>query len=631
MIWLRSLALQGILIAAACSPVAAAFSITGNRATFTTPSMVVAIDDGSIVRIFNRITGTDYLLPKPVSSSPEVSTGLVYAVPGVSKQEQKARTLGPTPIESGARVLLPVLKTTRQLGSAQTSRLGDAVEYRWGTEDAWLAIRFSLDPQTGDLLIAQRGGGKQKGLAAVRFGIGPVICNGHLLLPAMFGIKAAPANELYRFESSTWQWPTSWQLPLVVLKDPSGGVWVHAEDRALRFKSLHYREEEEKGVWSLGFDTENNAPFAAHDSIESVTWRVNVYAGSWTVPVDRYKRWSYAANHIEEKAYARPAWVSDIRLMIKHADFMMDNQMVPWLDALRSQVDPRRTFLYIDKWADTSKGEILPHWVASPRGIRFTEEARRRGFRVMYMANYIGITPNHPRIADFRPYFIRNPWSGEVEGWNLKWEWTQPGTMQLYYVNPASKAWRDYEIGQFRELYANHPADGLFVDQSFLMFNDGNGLVDGKTTIEGNLEYHKELADALPGVAIGGESVNEITMQYESFCELHPLSIHPRHDKHGKFLGFELNPGAFDRMVPVTSRFLLPHTRPIGYVAFPPTTSPDYAAWRDSLRIYEGVPTLTRPTLGDLNDPESEARRVIHDTFSKKLATSEDDHNDIPR
>jgi hypothetical protein len=263
---------------------------------------------------------------------------------------------------------------------------------------------------------------------------------------------------------------------------------------------------------ALAVDTENNAPFQHHTSIRGVTWRINAYSGDWTVPADRYRAWAHRAYGLAGNQGARPAWVRDIRLVIKHADDLPENQIEPFLDELKRWAEPPKTLLFMTKWIDESQGAIMPYWVASRRGSRFNAEARRRGFRTMYFANYIGITGNHPRFEEFKPYRIQNPYTGDDEGWNLKGEWKAETDIAMYYINPAAKAWRDYVIGQFRTLFERDPADSLFLDQAFLMFNDGAGLRDGMTGIEGNIAYHRDLAAALPGVAIGGESINEVTI-----------------------------------------------------------------------------------------------------------------------
>jgi hypothetical protein len=264
---------------------------------------------------------------------------------------------------------------------------------------------------------------------------------------------------------------------------------------------------------------------------------------------------------------------------------------------------------------------IIPNWVASEHGDKFNREARKRGFKTMYYALYFAITPNHPKFDMFKDHLIRNPYTNESEGWNLKDEWSEATKIKLYYVNPAYKLWRDYQIKQFKALFDKHPADGLFLDQSFLIFNDGNGLIDGQSVIEGNIMFHKELKEALPCVALGGESINEITMQYESFCELHFLSLEMKKDNNGN-LNWEINPAAFNRMIPLIPKLILPYTRPMGYLGFPETRSSFYYGWRDALYIYKGIPTLTRPTIDEIKDSKSEVQHILRFSFPEKNANT---------
>ena len=591
-------------------------NLEGGRASFNTNTMRVVVENGIVTSIYNKLTGSAYILGPPASGGADFSTALIYTKPGVSKGE-KATVVGPTPTAAGAQVLVPAPMPLKDFSQQTHEEISNGARYRFSSAESFLEITYSLDESTGDLLITQHGGGNQKGLAGVRFAVGPITCNGDLLVPAMGGIRAA--NTRYQFEAAVWQWPTGWQLPLLIFQHPGGGLWFHTEDTKRRLKSAKYREEGAKGTWTIALDTENVAPFRNHDSADSVTWRLNVYAGSWTAPVDRYRQWAYRAFEIAAKEkIARPAWVDDIALVIKHADLMPENLIVPYLDALKDVVDPKRTLLFMTNWVDGSKGMMMPYWQAGAKGIKFNDEAHKRGFRTMYFANYIGMTSNHPRFAEFKPYVIRNPYTNEMEGWNLKGEWSAAADVALYYVSPALKAWRDLAIGEFKRLFDAHPADGLFIDQAFLMFNDGNGLQEGMTTIDGNLAYHEQLVRAIPGVAIGGESVNEITMQWESFFEHHPLSLHMPTDDKGKALGWKIEPGAFDRMVPILPRFLMPHTMPIGYLGFPETKSPFYAGWRDALRVYHGIPTLTFPTYEELKDESGEVRRAMREAMSRK-------------
>src|SRR5579872_3338232 len=94
--WLQGPALLAIVWSACAAPLAAAVRLEGNKATFATAAMVVTIEDGSIARIFNRATGTDYVVPRTATQKPDITTGLVYAVSGVTQKQENATSLGPT-------------------------------------------------------------------------------------------------------------------------------------------------------------------------------------------------------------------------------------------------------------------------------------------------------------------------------------------------------------------------------------------------------------------------------------------------------------------------------------------------------------------------------------------------------
>jgi hypothetical protein len=603
-------------------------ALQGDTATFSTSQMIVVVSKGQVTRIFNRLTGTEYI-SAGMGTKSAASTGLVYASPAISKEEKRPNVIGPRSTKAGEAVLTPELVGIDQLTALSLRQLGPlSVQYDFGSPGmkVTLEILYTLDQKTGDLVVQQTASGERHGLSAVRWGVGPVICRGNLLLPAFNGIKATRVENQYKYESSTWGWPMGWQIPLIIFADSVGGFSIHSEDPAGEFKEVMYEQERNKS-WRVAFSTVQQAPFSAHGSIHSVAWHLNTFAGEWTGPVEAYKQWAYQAFSLAEKSNYRPSWVDDIKLVIKHADYVPDEQIVPFLDELEKHVVPSETLLFLTSWKDGEEKQPIPYWLPNAHGIAFAREARRRGFRVMYFANYIGIMPNHPKFAEFKDHVIRDPYSGKMEGWNLEGEWTKwnlrgdrapESNVMLYYVNPGYKPWRDFQIEQFKQLFAESPADGLFLDQAFLIFNDGNGAVDGLTTVQSNLEFHREVAEALPGVALGGESINEVTMQYESFCELHILSLDLKSGEKGEPVGWSLDAGAFDRMVPLTTRFVSPHTRPIGYVGFPETSSPYYEAWRDALHVYGGIMTLTKPTFEEMRDRSSEVRRVMRQAFAKE-------------
>jgi len=62
------------------------------------------------------------------------------------------------------------------------------------------------------------------------------------------------------------------------------------------------------------------------------------------------------------------------------------------------------------------------------------------------------------------------------------------------------------------------------------VWNDGNGLIDGRNYIQGSILLHQELSDAFPWLVLGGESVNELFAPHERFAQRwhwDPLPPHP--------------------------------------------------------------------------------------------------------
>ena len=283
--------------------------------------------------------------------------------------------------------------------------------------------------------------------------------------------------------------------PARVHRTPWAAFGIHTQDLQHRFKSVKFAQQG-KGTWGVAVKTENTAPFRGRDSTatRSVTWRLNVFAGARTVPVDQYKRWAYEAHKIHDEETFRPKWVLCIRgLVIKHADYISEEQTLTYLDALRQHVEPGKTLLFNTLRRHQPRQSFCPAGVASERGRkRLNVEARNRGFRTMQFANDIGITPSHPRFAESN-LCHQQCLGWRTRGWDQSGRWKAATHIRLYYVSPAHKPWRDYQVGQFKALLEG-TADGLFIDQSVsVTFMIKNGLREGETTVDGNIAYHDRL------------------------------------------------------------------------------------------------------------------------------------------
>ena len=127
--------------------------VHGDTATFTTAQMIVVLSKGQVTRIFNRLTGTEYIAagraPKPESAA---STGLVYAEPAISKEEKRPNVIGPRATNAGEAVLTARLIGVDQLSETSFRQLGPlSVQYDFAPagKELTLTIIYALEPESG--------------------------------------------------------------------------------------------------------------------------------------------------------------------------------------------------------------------------------------------------------------------------------------------------------------------------------------------------------------------------------------------------------------------------------------------------------------------------------------------------
>jgi hypothetical protein len=180
----------GIALPAGCA---------GRTKTFVTRLMTATVEDGTITRIYNRLTGSEYIRPVEKAPDQDLVTGLIFATPGASRGEE-ATVLGPTSTQKGAKVLVESLERLPEMGSPRwVEKTDGSVEYQFERDGFTLSIAYTVDRESGDLLVNLKDGGSRSGLMGVRLGLGPVHCNGSLLVPAMGGIRAAAQDARYQF------------------------------------------------------------------------------------------------------------------------------------------------------------------------------------------------------------------------------------------------------------------------------------------------------------------------------------------------------------------------------------------------------------------------------------------------
>ncbi len=458
-------------------------------------------------------------------------------------------------------------------------------------EGAHAEATFAVEQTMGDLIVTQRGTSPAKGVWGTSWQIAEVPLDYAIIVPGRSGVRLTadtPGRE-HQFD-----YPIGWEAQLVIVEGRESGFYLWAEDVKGRFKRLVVSRGD-RG-WRLALITINFAPFDELVDCQSVAWHLNVYQGDWRVPARRYRDWAEAHLRPTPIEKQQPGWVKDIRTMVILG---MDQEVI---EALAARLDPEQTILYVPAWREAGYDRDYPTYDEPFDQLEpFVELAHCLGFRVMLHVNYFGVDPLNPLYEKFEPYQLRDPWGSHEKQW---WLWTRAEPeIRFAYINPALKAWRDHFTSAMVKLCRDYRIDALHLDQTLCIINDHNGLVDGMSTIEGNLALHRQLREALPDVALSGEGLNEITCRYEAFAQRHAW-------------GLNHVDGTWDRRWlelshPISSYLLRPYTIINGYLGCaPPTDGQLYAAWNEAYEHWGVIPTL-KPSLPQILEPTGFSRQFF--------------------
>ncbi len=510
------------------------------------------------------------------------------ARPFVETKEEASATLH---LESGEH---PVTETALEREWTPESGASERYAAFSELEGATGACTYAADPASGDLVIEQRMASPQKGLWGVEWAIATVPLSMNVLVPGCSGLQlsATTPGAAHKFD-----YPISWEAQLVIFEGDDAGFYVWAEDPEGTYKRLTVSRSPEG--WRIGFLTMPLAPFHEKDACTSVRWHLNVYEGNWQVPARRYRDWAENAFHPTRIADQEPAWVRDIRCCVIMG---LDTDI---LEALPKRLDPAQTLLYVPSWRKAGYDRDYPRYNEPVDALApFLARAHELGFRVMLHVNYFGCDPKHPAYKHLQPFQCRSPWGEHELEWWL-WDRADP-PIKFAYINPASGKWREYFVRLMKELCTACSVDALHLDQTLCIYNDYNGPMDGLSMLQGNIALHRELREALPGIALSGEGLNEVTYRYEAFAQRHVWGIN---HAEGTFSMPHLRAAH-----PISSYLLRPYTIMYGYLGCaPPSDAQRYAAWAEAYRHYGVIPTL-KPSSEQTETPDGFTKQFFDET-----------------
>ncbi len=385
-------------------------------------------------------------------------------------------------------------------------------------------ISISTDDASGDLIIEPSAFSSRPEVLACRWNMPGLNNDLQLVAPLFQGIKLRLDDPL--IQDSRWPWPFQWEAGLAILLSANGGFYIHTRDTHYTYKAL--KTGSKNDPYLIGLDTETYGPLDNNLASGGLSWRINVFEGNWQVPAFKYREWLWDAYDLKKEEERRKPWIQDIKFAIS---WCPGNPEI--LDALAKKVPPSKVLLHFPDWRTDSYDQNYPTYVASSNGKSFIQKCMDMGYHVMPHFNSIDMDPSHPVYNLIRDFQYRDIDTRHVLGWS----WVDgkaigvPESNEsrmhnrdknvMVKVHPGLSLWRSILGENILRAGQDLKLDCVFIDVTLVTQNLHNCLVESMTSTEGMKRLILHVSELGKGLVVGGEGLNEITMQGLSFAQAH--------------------------------------------------------------------------------------------------------------
>ena len=234
------------------------------------------------------------------------------------------------------------------------------------------------------------------------------------------------------------------------------------------------------------------------------------------------------------------------------------------------------------------------------------------GFRVMPHFNAVDVDPTHPSYAYLRDFQYRGIDRQDLRGWSwhegrgLGVPESNGSLLQnrdkkvMVKIHPGLALWRSLLGQNIRQAARDLGLESAFIDVTLVSHNLHNCLVDGTTSTEGMNRLIRHVAGLGRGLVVGGEGLNEITMQGQSFAQAHLFKSWQESaaglERTG---GCPLNEFLFGRLC-----------RTIGYSGLGGRNEKEELRMRIHLE-HGAIPTVTIRSAADLDQPNAAVKQML--------------------
>jgi len=412
-----------------------------------------------------------------------------------------------------------------KFGTIESHQISDhSAEIVFHSWDGDGVLSISADAETGDLMIEPSAYSSRPGVLACRWSISGLKPGLELVAPFFQGIKLKLDDPLIK--NNRWRWPFSWEAGFAILQSIEGGFWIHTRDTRYRFKALQTGIESDP--FFIGLESETYGPISENLSAGGICWRINTYSGDWHVPAEKYRQWYWQAYNLESEERRRQPWIYNVKLAVS---WCPGNPGI--LDALAKRVSPKNVLLHFSNWRTDGYDENYPTYTASESAKVFIKKCRQMGFHVMPHFNSIDMDPSHPVYTQIRDFPYRDVETKQLQGWswykgrgigvpesNMN-RLNNQDKKVMVKIHPGLSMWRSILGENILKTVRELSLDTVFIDVTLCIWNIHNCIVESIAPTEGMNRLIRHVADLGDGLVVGGEGLNEITAQGESFSQAH--------------------------------------------------------------------------------------------------------------
>jgi hypothetical protein len=464
-------------------------------------------------------------------------------------------------------------------------------------------ISVSVEPESGDILIEPSAYSSRPGVLGCRWNMAGVRDDLQLVAPFFQGIKLKLDDPL--IANTHWDWPLYWEAALAILQSNKGGFWIHTQDNRYRYKALQVGSREQKN--RLGFDTQAYGPIDDNLSAGGLIWRINVFEGNWEDPAELYRGWLWDAYNLQAEEQKRQAWTRDVKFAVS---WCPGEGSI--LDAISKKVNPRHCLIHYPNWRTDPYDENYPTYIPSEQAKAFIKKGLAMGFRMMPHFNAVDMDPSHPSYAYLRDFQYRGIDRKDLRGWS--WyrgrglgvpesnasRLNNRDKKVMVKVHPGLSMWRSILGNSILEAARQLNLDTVFIDVTLVSHNLHNCFVEAMTPTEGMKKIISHVTSLAKGLVVGGEGLNEITMQGLSFAQAHLFkSWHSSIEGLERTGGCKLNDFLFGTLC-----------RTFGYSNL--SGRDENQALRMKMHLEHGaIPTVTIRSSKDIESPNPSVKQML--------------------